>query len=93
MLETKNIAFAREILEKLVLEGNAQLNRYDRAVACFLLGRHSAPGLAGNMMNNGGRGQSRGATPGSERLRWLRRARRGFREIFDASAKDEEEDR
>ena len=73
--------------------GNAQLNRYDRAVACFLLGRHSVPGLVGSMMNNGGRGQSRGATPGSERLRWLRRARRGFREIFDATPADEEEDR
>ena len=75
------------------VNGKTQLNRYDRAVACFLLGRHSAPGLAGNLFNNNSRGQSRGATPGSERLRWLRRARRGFREIFGAAPSDEEEGR
>jgi hypothetical protein len=66
---------------------NAQLHRYDRAVACLLLGRHSN---SEEPRRGGGHRQRNVGTPSSERLRWLTRARRGFLEVFGVDNNSEE---
>jgi hypothetical protein len=77
---------------------NSQLQKYDRAVACLLLGRHSSTNSDSSSvpLHNNGQQSNHNllrrnvSTPGSERLRWLRRARRGFLEVFDVTSDSEE---